>query len=89
MSHARCAVTGKVPHASMHAAEVAARNHARTLNAQRQLAPSLYGYRCGWCRRFHVTRDAEHEGVANTLLYAAPSDDLQRWAFPPPHSVPH
>lgn len=76
--------TGKVRHSSLARAKVAAHATARELNAEGKIANNLYAYRCSKCRGgWHLTRQAGWAGV--TLVFEAPSEELQRWAMPTNH----
>lgn len=49
-------------------------------NRQGLICPALYSYRCA-CGHLHLTKRAEWNGRANTLVLDVP-EELQRWAFP-------
>ena len=73
--------SGKASHSSLANARIAARTFARQLNRERKLAETLYGYRCPYCRHWHITRREDWLGRANTLLAEAAPEELQRWAM--------
>jgi len=54
---------------------------ARTLNAEGQLAPSFYAYRCSECHAWHLTKRAAWKGVPNELVHEAAPEALQQWAM--------
>lgn len=75
----RCA-TGKVRHASLAKAKVAAHSFARALNREKKIAENMYAYRCEKCRGgWHLTRQAGWDNV--TLAMQAAPEALQRWAM--------
>lgn len=78
----RCAA-GKVAYKTVRAAELHAAAYARDLNARRELASDMYGYRCRTCHAWHITHHAVWDGEPMRLLFKAPATELQRWAFPP------
>jgi hypothetical protein len=71
--------SGKTRHTSLARAKIAARSFARALNAEHQIAYTMYAYPCDKCRGWHLTRQA---GWSNVILalQAAP-EELQRWAM--------
>jgi hypothetical protein len=75
--------SGKTKRRSIREAENAARTIARASYRARKLMPSLYAYRCPECGRLHLTKRSTFAGQPNTLIFAAPPEALQRWAFPP------
>lgn len=81
MTHLEVCVTGKSIVVDHHSLKGVAAYAARAMNADGELAPDLYAYRCTRGRHFHITRLAEWEGVANELIYPAAPEALQLWAI--------
>lgn len=71
--------TGKVRHSNIDRAKIAARSHARALNADRKLAQDMHAYRCRRCKGWHLTRQGERDG--SILVLTAAPEHLQRWAM--------
>lgn len=71
--------SGKVRHRRVADAKVAAHAFARTLNRERQIAYSMFAYRCDECRGWHLTRQSGWPGLVK-VFQAAP-EHLQRWAM--------
>lgn len=74
--------TGKVMHSDIGVAQVAARNHHRTLNREGQIAMSSFAYKCRACRSWHLMHLPQWNGRPNKLVRAAAPIHLQRWAMP-------
>lgn len=69
--------SGKIRHANIAAATLAAHRFAVKLNQRGIIARSLYTYRCEKCRGWHLTR----QGMGTTLVLPAAPERLQRWAM--------
>jgi len=76
-----CEASGKVRHASVYWAGLAARETHRTMNRNGVLAEDTYVYRCTSCRGYHLTRAATWAGEPQQLLLAAAPVQLQLWAM--------
>lgn len=82
MTAASSCPTGKKVLPSVGSAKIAAHGSAREWNKQGRFAESLYTYRCPHCHQHHLTRDPDHDGVPNTLVFTAAPVELQLWAMP-------
>lgn len=79
--HSVCPKSKKRKYRGERDATDGARALARMLNRYGIMAQDLYIYTCPDCRKVHLTRDAEHHGKAHKKVFAAPSEELQRWAM--------
>lgn len=77
-------VTGKRGYSSTAAAKRYALEYSRYLLAAGDWVDNLYTYRCDRCHSYHLTRQAEHAGVALLQVLIAPPRAAQLWAMPEP-----